>query len=297
MMRKIVPLIFLLLSVLAVPSVFPAEQEKTISGEAQVLEFVHYPPSVLKVSPEETAWIPYVWQTVTVVVYENEMDLQYIYLMAYENVLDNAAPDNKRCHYTWVASKSEGTWTFSCPLGDAYIDTDGCSVQENLNTKTYTVTFRVRVAKTAATGSWDLYASVVDNTDMYDYLENANAVAVQVYLEMTLSTNTLTFAGMQGENVYATQSPMTVTVTTNQNFDIQVKAIGNWISDGNSMPASATKVRGEGDWVSLSTTYQNVWSNVSYGEGVQKDIEWRLDIPIETVPGTYSNTFHIRVSG
>ena len=296
MMRKIVPLIFLLLSVLAVPSVFPAEQERTISGQVEVLEFVRYPPSVLKVSPDETAWTPYAWQTVTVVVYENEMDLQYIYLMAYENVLDNAAPDNKRCHYTWVASKSEGTWTFSCPLGSAYIDTDGCSVQENENENIYTATFKVRVAKVAIPTNWNLYARAVDNVPLDHHLENANAVTVQVYLEMDVSTDTLSFSGYPGQNVSPSQGPTSVTTTTNLAFKIGVKVAGDWVSDGNSMPASATKAIGE-TTVSLSTTYQNVWSNVSYGEGVQKNIEWRLDIPSDAVPGTYTNTFYVRVNG
>ena len=295
MMRKIVPLIFLLLSVLAVPSVFPAEQEKTISGEAQVLEFVHYPPSVLKVSPEETAWIPYVWQTVTVVVYENEMDLQYIYLMAYENVFDNTDPDSTRNHYTWVASKGEGAWTFSCPLGSVYIDTSGCSVQEDPSENIYTATFKVRVAKVAIPTNWDLYARAVDNVSLDDHLENANAVTVQVYLEMDVSTNTLSFVGYPGQNVSPSQGPTSVTTTTNVAFKIGVKVAGDWVSDGNSMPASATKARGEGDWVSLSTSYQSVWVNITYGENIQKDIEWRLDIPDGIASGTYTNTFYVRV--
>jgi|GEM_PF-5584431 len=267
-----------------------------LAGTANVSE-VQLAPEVQSVVPTDTEWIPYSWTTVTVKVYDWNMNVTDITLMAYEASLDNTASDDTRNHYTWVASKSEGTWTFSCPLGSAYIDTDGCSVQEDSDEKTYTATFKVRVAKTAAPGDWDLYASAVDSTDMYDYLENANAVTVQVYLEMQLSTNTLTFIGQQGQQVYANQSPMTVTVTTNQNFDIQVKAAGDWSSDGNSMPASATKAKGEGDWVSLSTSYQNVWTNVSYGEDIQKNIEWKLDIPIETVPGTYTNTFYVRISG
>jgi len=222
------------------------------------------------------------------------MNLSSITLMDYENTLDNTAPDNTRNHYKWQATKSEGIWSFSCPLGSAYINAAGCSVSEYANTKTYTATFKVRVAKTAAPGTWDLYASATDDTNLYDYLENANAVTVQVYLEMALSTNTLTFLGMQGQSVYASQSPMTVTVTSNQNFDIKVKAAGDWVKGADTMPASATKAIGE-TTVSLSTAYQNVWSNVQYGEDVAKQIQWRLDIPADAVPGDYTNTFYVRV--
>jgi hypothetical protein len=86
-------------------------------------------------------------------------------------------------------------------------------------------------------------------------------------------------------------------VTSNTYSNIQVKAAGDWVSNGNTILAGATKARGEGDWISLSTSYQNVWTNITCGEGVQKDIEWRLDIPSDAVPGTYTNTFYIRVSG
>jgi hypothetical protein len=250
---------------------------------------------VQKVFPDETVWIPYAWQTVTVVVYENEMDLQYIYLVAYENIFDNTALDNRRYHYTWIASKAVGTWQFSCPLGSTYIDTAGCSVQEDPSENTYTATFKVRVAKFAAPTGWDLYARAVDNASLDHYLENANAVMVQVYLEMDVSTNALSFIGYPGQSVSPSQGPTSVNTTTNVAFKIGVKVAGNWVSDGNTMPASATKAKGEGDWVSLSTTYQNVWYNITYGESIQKDIEWRLDIPDGVAPGTYTNTFYVRV--
>ncbi|MEM1689929.1 MAG: DUF2341 domain-containing protein [Candidatus Hadarchaeales archaeon] len=264
-----------------------------LSGSASISEYP-WTPDVQSVVPADTAWTPYVWTTVTVTVWDGNMNLSSITLMAYESSLGSGDPDSTRNHYTWQATKSEGTWSFSCPLGSAYIDTTGCSVSEDANTKTYTATFKVRVAKTAAPGTWDLYASATDDTNLYDYLENANAVTVQVYLEMALSTNTLTFLGMQGQSVYASQSPMTVTVTSNQNFDIKVKAAGDWVKGADTMPASATKAIGE-TTVSLSTAYQNVWSNVQYGEDVAKQIQWRLDIPADAVPGDYTNTFYVRV--
>jgi phage baseplate assembly protein gpV len=252
---------------------------------------------VQKVFPVEKLWTPYIWENVIVVVTDNDMDLENIHLMAYENSLDNTAPDSTRNHYTWVASKSGGSWQFSCPLGSTYIDTAGCSVQENSQTKTYTATFKVRVAKTAAPGSWDLYARAVDENKNENYLENAYAISVAAYLEMTLSSDQLTFTGYPGQSIPASQNPLTVSVTSNTYSNIQVKAAGDWVSNGNTILAGATKARGEGDWISLSTSYQNVWTNITCGEGVQKDIEWRLDIPSDAVPGTYTNTFYIRVSG
>jgi hypothetical protein len=287
-------LVLLLSSVCLAPLVFSEEQQ--VSGSA-VVSAVPYPPIVQSIVPSVTEWTPYSWVTVTVTVQDQDMNLENIYLMAYESSLDNTAPDSTRNHYTWTASKSGGSWQFSCPLGSAFIDTAGCSVQEDSQTKTYTATFKVRVAKTAAPGNWDLYASAVDSQDGYDYLENANAISVAVYLEMTLNRSTLTFSGTQGQSVIASESPVTATVTANVSFNLQVRAAGNWVSGGNTMPASATKAKGEGDWASVSTTYQNVWTNVSYGEDVQKNIEWRLDIPSDAVPGTYTNTFYVRVSG
>jgi len=115
-------------------------------------------------------------------------------------------------------------------------------------------------------------------------------------LEISLSASTLTFSGQQGQSVNASESPVTATVTANKDFYLEVKAAGNWVKGADTMPASATKAKGEGDWVALSTTYQAVWSNVSYGEDVQKQIQWRLDIPADAVPGDYTNTFYVRVS-
>ncbi|MEM2251250.1 MAG: hypothetical protein QW626_04035, partial [Candidatus Hadarchaeales archaeon] len=267
-----------------------------LPASATIQQMPNVPPEVQSVVPADTAWTPYVWTTVTVTVRDNNMNLSSITLMAYESSLGSGDPDSTRNHYTWQATKSEGTWSFSCPLGSAYIDTTGCSVSEDSETKTYTATFKVRVAKTAAPGTWDLYARAVDEQEGEDDLESANAVTVAVYLEISLSASTLTFSGQQGQSVNASESPVTATVTANKNFYLEVKAAGNWVKGADTMPASATKAKGEGDWVALSTTYQAVWSNVSYGEDVQKQIQWRLDIPADAVPGDYTNTFYVRVS-
>ncbi|MEM2679634.1 MAG: hypothetical protein QXU01_04385, partial [Candidatus Hadarchaeales archaeon] len=127
-------------------------------------------------------------------------------------------------------------------------------------------------------------------------LENKNAITVQIYIEMFLSTEKLTFAGGQGENVDAIESPLIVTVTTNQSFNVGVRAVSDWTSNEHTISVSATKVKGEGNWISLSTTYQIIWSSVSYGENVQKSIEWRFNIPSNAAPGLYINAFKINVS-
>ncbi|MEM2300344.1 MAG: hypothetical protein QXI28_03975 [Candidatus Hadarchaeales archaeon] len=294
-MKKGVSLLLgLLISISMIPAVLSQDQEQQVSVQVEIWEIPYYPPSVLMVSPENVEIIPNIWSNIVVVVYDNEMNLENIYLMAYENSLDNAAPDNVRNHYTWVASKSTGTWRFSCPLGANYIDNINSSVQENPTENTYTAIFRVKLARIAASGFWDLYVRAVDNVGLDNYLENINAIMVQVYLEMSLSTYTLSFSGYKGQSVYATQSPMTVTVSSNRNFAIKVKAAGNFTSNGNIIPASAAKAIGEEE-VSLSTTYENVWKNVSYGESVQRQIQWRLDIPSNVVAGNYTNTFYVRV--
>jgi len=246
---------------------------------------------VQKVSPLETLWIPYTCENVTVVVTDNDMNLENVYLMAYENSLDNTAPDNTRNHYTWIASKSGGTWQFSCPLGSDYLCAG--SVIENAEAKTYTLTFSVRLAKTAAPGSWDLYVRAVDENQNENYLENTNAILVSAYLEMTLSADQLTFTGYPGQSIPASQNPLTVSVTSNLDFNIQVRAAGDWSGPG-TIPASATKAAGEVT-VSLSTTYQNVYTGVQYGEAVDKDINWILEAPSDAPTGTYTNTFYVRV--
>ncbi|MEM1689280.1 MAG: hypothetical protein QW623_02290 [Candidatus Hadarchaeales archaeon] len=261
-------------------------------------KFCAYPlieiPSVLMVVPENSTIMPNCWFNVTVTVWEGEMELENIYLVAHENSLSHTASDNIRNHYTWSASKSAGAWQFSCPLGSAYIDTSGCSVLENSETKTYTAIFRVKLSKIAAPGMWNLYVRAVDNTGLDNYLENINAIMVQVYLEMSLSTYTLSFSGYKGQSVYATQSPMTVIVSSNRNFTIKVRAAGDFTSDGYTISASAAKAIG-GRTVSLSTIYENVWNNIQYGENMQKQIEWRLDIPSNVAARNYTNTFYVRV--
>ncbi|MEM1689928.1 MAG: hypothetical protein QW623_05560, partial [Candidatus Hadarchaeales archaeon] len=131
MRSKIASLLILILltfSVSAVPLVISAE-EREVSGSATVT-VVPYPPIVQSAVPAVTEWIPYTWQTVTVVITDQDMNLSSITLMAYESSLGSGDPDSTRNHYTWQATKSEGTWSFSCPLGSAYIDTTGCSVSE-----------------------------------------------------------------------------------------------------------------------------------------------------------------------
>ncbi|MEM1704409.1 MAG: hypothetical protein QW623_01450, partial [Candidatus Hadarchaeales archaeon] len=210
-------------------------------------------------------------------------------------ILEPTYSNNARFSYTWLANKSNGTWEFSCPTGSPYIDPAGSSMVENSQTKSYITTFKVRVAKTAVPGSWDIAVRVTDKFGLQSELKRTDAIIMAVYLEMSVDKSTLTFSGKQGESVYASESPITATVTANENFYLEVKAAGDWVKGADTMPASATKAKGEGDWVALSTTYQAVWSNVSYGEDVQKQIQWRLDIPADAVPGDYTNTFYLRI--
>ncbi len=248
---------------------------------------------VQQVSPAEKLWTPYTWENVIVVVTDNDMNLENVYLMAYENSLDNTAPDNIRDHYTWLASKVGGNWQFSCLLGSAYIELGTCSVIENHETKTYILIFDVRLAKTAAPGSWDLYARAVDENKNENYLENTNAILVAAYLEMTLSADQLTFTGYPGQSIPASQNPLTVSVSSNLSFDIQVRAAGNW-SGPSTIPANATKATGAVT-VSLSTSFQDVYTGVSYGETVNRNIDWILEAPPGASIGTYTNTFYVRI--
>jgi len=287
---------FLLLASVFTAS-FAASQEQTVSGTATV-SAVPYPPEVQLVVPTDTTWTPYAWTTVTVTVRDEDMNLQNIYLMAYEGSLDNTASDDARNHYTWVASKTEAGWSFSCPLDGAYIDTTGCSVTEDSNAKTYTAVFKVRVAKTAAPGTWDLYARGVDSQNADSYLENAGAVTVAVYLELSLDDTTATFSGAQGQTVGASENPTVATVTANTNFNIDVKGAGNWSGPG-TLSLSTTKADQDGSApydLSLSTSWQSLWSGVGYGEGVTRNIYWFLEIPVDATPGNYTNTLYVRVS-
>jgi hypothetical protein len=95
-------LVLLLSSVCLAPLVFSEEQQ--VSGSA-VVSAVPYPPIVQSIVPSMTEWIPYSWVTVTVTVQDQDMNLENIYLMAYESSLDNTAPDSTRNHYTWAASR------------------------------------------------------------------------------------------------------------------------------------------------------------------------------------------------
>jgi hypothetical protein len=82
-------------------------------------------------------------------------------------------------------------------------------------------------------------------------------------------------------------------VTSNTYSNIQVKAAGDW-SGPTTLPASVTKAQGA-TTVSLSTTFQNVYTGVPYGETVNRNINWVLEAPPGAPIGIYTNTFHVRI--
>ena len=243
----------------------------------------------------EKNWIPFGWYDVMISIEDEGMNLENVYFVLHENSVSSSAPDNVRNHYTWLASKVSESWQFSSLCDSRFIDSENCSAIENLQENSYMLILRIRVSKIAAPGNWNLLIYLKDN-ETENSLENKNAITVQIYIEMFLSTEKLTFAGGQGENVDAIESPLIVTVTTNQSFNVGVRAVSDWTSNEHTISVSATKVKGEGNWISLSTTYQIIWSSVSYGENVQKSIEWRFNIPSNAAPGLYINAFKINVS-
>jgi len=225
-------------------------------------------------------------------------DIDEVWLKIYENTLSQGDPDNARNHYTFKWVRGEG---FS-EVGPDNVDENhivkaSCSAGNDALT-TDNWTFAVKLGKTASpNNSWNVYVSVTDNSNASDNSTFSNEFSVNLYLSVTLDDTALSFSGAPPSTVSASENPSVLTITSNQNFKIDVKLDNDpWV--GGDISASDTKADKDGSEpydLSLSTAYQTLYSSVGWGEAVEKSIYWFVSIPLETSEGDRTNKFWVRV--
>ncbi len=220
-----------------------------------------------------------------------------VWLVLYSSSVSKDASDNVRDHYTFKWVRGTGFTEVGPGPGNAHLIVAGCSAgNDDLTEDNWT--FRVKLGKVAEPVSWNVWAKAVDAGNLEGENTFTDKFTVSVYIELSLDDNSLTFSGQQGQTVGASENPTVATVTSNKDFYIDVKGAGDWSGPG-TLQLSNTKADKNGEEpydLSISTSWQSLWSNVGWGEGVQRNIYWFLVIPSDTTPGNYSNTFYVRVS-
>jgi len=234
---------------------------------------------------------------VTVRDYNKLSDIKEVWVVLYSSSVSREDPDAVRDHYTFKWVRGEGFSEVGPGTNNEHLVIAGCSAGDD-DQISDDWTFRVRLGKVAEPVSWNVWAKAVETLDNEDSETFTGKFTVNVYLELSLDDTALTFSGLQGETLAASENPTVATVTANVDFDIQVKGAGDWSGPG-TLLLSNTKADKDGSSpydLELSTSWQSLWTGVGWGEDVQKNIYWFLAVPIDTTPGNYTNTMYVRVS-
>ncbi len=229
-------------------------------------------------------------------------DIDDVVVKMYTTAAGEGGSDNEVNHYTFKYDATTTTWSEIGPDGTEpydHLDTVGCEAPTPLTGESGTYVFKVRLAKVAEPSSssgWTTKGIATDNDAASG--DNTTTFDVNEYISLTIDDSTLTFSGAPGDtNVAPTEQPTLCTISTNSNFDIDVKVSGDWAgaTHGGSIPAANTKAAQDGSHtgeISLSMTYQTLWSNVDFGESVEKDIYWFLNIPSPQRDDSYTTTVY-----
>ena len=125
-------------------------------------------------------------------------------------------------------------------------------------------------------------------------------MTVGFYAEITINTTSHSWNIFPGQsNILINEGNITITVTANANFTIQVKGSGNLTCGSYSIPLSNVKVHKDtlASAVSLSTSWQDVPGlvNVASGTDITLTFKLWLTVPDGTPAGEYTYTLYIQV--
>ena len=144
---------------------------------------------------------------------------------------------------------------------------------------------------------WRIYANDTSN--------NWNVTDIQYltttfYAEITIQTTSHSWNIMPGQsNVLINEGNITITVTANANFTIQVKGSGDLTCGSHSIPLSNVKVHKDtlASAISLSTSWQDVPGLVNVASGTDITLKFKLwlSVPDGTPAGDYTYTLYIQV--
>lgn len=228
--------------------------------------------------------------------------IKNVVLKLYTNAAGEGAEDAVETHYTFLFRASDNVWREIGPGPvNSHLVTSSCVKPSDLSVASGNYVFVVELsgAATATTdGGWTAKWIVTDDNDSQG--NNTMTFDVNEHLSLRIDDAKLTLSARPGENdIQPTENPTVATVNTNYNFNIQCKLSGNLrgknfgdiIPMANIQAAQDNLHTGE---IILSNSYDNLWSNVDYGEYVEKDIFWFADIPYPLMGDIYTAIFYVK---
>jgi hypothetical protein len=232
----------------------------------------------------------------------NLADVDNVLLKLYTNAAGENAADAVENHYTFLFSASDHTWKEIGPsqLND-HLTASLCLEPSDLSVASSDYTFVVNlspVATATTDGGWTAKWIVTDDNGASG--GSAEPFDVNEHLMLIIDDTKLTISAYPGQNdLQPAENPTVVTVTSNYNFNVQCKLSGDLIGEtfGDRILMSDIKaaqdVSHTGE-IRLGDNYANLWSNVRYGEFVERDIYWFADIPYPLSGDTYTADFYVR---
>lgn len=296
------------IAMLAALASLPLASGDTATGSAAV---ANQTPEVYGMDVVEASVNPETSFNVNVVARDNNTldDFDNIIVKVYENVCTEASAESLDNHYTFWFDPSDNTWHTASGTntqGSAYIDSAGSTYPSDLSLAKDNYNFDILINGTANhANDWDFYVKVVDEASATDSSESPNEFSVAKYVTYALTVSTLEWTSLSvpsddNPSDNNANNPLVGSIETNVNYDVKDKLSADWSGPGaETLAASNTSFyqsNTPGSEITMSTTYQDVWTAQSEGEAVTKDIYHWLDIPSPTVEGTYSTTFYIEVA-
>lgn len=221
-------------------------------------------------------------------------DIDNVKLILYTTAAGEGGDDAVENHYTFWFDPSDNSWNSA--LGAEYIVPG--SYPSDLTKDNDNYNFAVKLSGGAKAGTdWNaMWIAVDDNaasenkTDTFEVLE---------YISLSIDINTQTFSGAPGASgLAASEEPgyITCTVSSGTNFDIETKLGADWIGTayGGTIGADNTHAFGETPTIDLSLVYQNVWTNETFGENVDRTVTYTLDLPMPLRDDVYTATINIK---
>ena len=228
---------------------------------------------------------------------DNLSNVNEVWLVLYSGSVALGDPDNTRNHYTFKWVRGVGFSEVGPGAANEHLNVAVSTVgNDSLTRDNYT--FRVKLGKVAEPTTWNVWARVIDAAGTQDNRTFTGSFTVNPYIELSLDDASLSFSGAPGETVGAGANPTIATVTSNYDFNLEVRVAGDWTYGAYSFGAENTKADADGVApydLDLTSTGQALYTNVGWGSGVTRDVYWFLTIP-SVPPGTYSNTLYVRVS-
>jgi hypothetical protein len=258
------------------------------------------PPEVLNSYSPATV-DPESWENFYVEARDNDnlSDVDEVHFRIYENTLNYDSSDNKRNHYSFKWVRGFGFSEVGPGTGE-HIDTGASSAGSDSATLD-NWTFRIKTSAIAKPTNYNVWVKVVDNSDAQDNQEFANDFSVNTYISFSWDTSTVSFSGNPGDtDVGASENPVTVTVDANVDFNIQHKVSGAMenASTSSTIPTSNmyADANGSSPWdLTLSSTYDNLYSGIGWGESVTNNSYFFLDFPSPLEDLTFTNTYYLEV--